>query len=43
MSLFNKLFIEGVRYEKERVTDDNIYPFNIPAIKSATLEILPSL
>lgn len=34
MSLFNKLFIEGVRYEKERVTDDNIYPFNIPAIKN---------
>ena len=34
MSLFNKLFIEGVRYEKEKVIDDNIYPFNIPAIKN---------
>ena len=34
MSLFNKLFIEGVMYEKEKVIDDNIYPFNIPAIKN---------
>lgn len=34
MSLFIKLFIEGVRYEKERVTDDNIYPFNILVIKN---------
>lgn len=34
MSLFSKLFIEGVRYENERVIDDNIYPFNIPAIKN---------
>ena len=34
MALFSNLFIDGVKYDKEKVIDKNIYPFNIPSIKN---------
>lgn len=34
MSLFSNLFIDGIKYDKEKVLNDNIYPFNIPAIRN---------
>ena len=34
MELFSNLFINGVKYDKEKVIDKNIYPFNIPSIKN---------
>lgn len=33
MAIFSDLFIEGIRYDKQNVKNDNVYPFNIPAIK----------
>ena len=33
MTIFSDLFIEGIRYDKQNVKNDNVYPFNIPAIK----------
>ena len=30
----NKLFIKTIKYNKEKVEDNNKYPFNIPAVKS---------
>lgn len=33
MPLFNNLYIEKIKYDKQDVKDENIYPFNIPAIK----------
>lgn len=34
MSLFSKLFVDGIKYNKNNVPKNNIYPFCIPAIKS---------
>ena len=33
MSLYSNLFIEGIKYNKEEVVNENIYPFNIESIK----------
>lgn len=34
MALFSNLFIDKVKYEKEKISDIKKYPFNIPAIKN---------
>ncbi len=34
MSLFSNLYIDKVKYEKEKISDTKKYPFNIPAIKN---------
>ncbi len=32
MALFSRLFIDGVKYNKNNIPDKNVYPFNIPSI-----------
>ncbi|MBQ9012232.1 MAG: AAA family ATPase [Bacilli bacterium] len=32
MNLFSKLFVDGIKYEKDLVEDQNRYPFNIPVV-----------
>lgn len=32
MALFNNLFIDGVKYNKNDIPSKDVYPFNIPAI-----------
>lgn len=32
MTLFNNLFVDGVKYNKNDIPNEDIYPFNIPAI-----------
>lgn len=34
MALFNNLFIDGVKYNKNDIPSKDVYPFNIPAITS---------
>lgn len=34
MALFSNLFIDKVKYEKDKISDIKKYPFNIPAIKN---------
>lgn len=34
MSVFSNLFASGIKYDKETVVRDDIYPFNIPLINS---------
>lgn len=34
MSLFSKLFVSGIKYDKENIENTDIYPFNIEAVEN---------
>lgn len=34
MALFSNLYIDKIKYNKKDILNDNVYPFNIPAIKN---------